>query len=250
MRQRILLTLAVAAGRGNSPTDLAGGWHSAYRHSQALSYLPPGYPAESFYALAARLVKEGLVRREKSGKHNLLRLTTGGMDELTGRYGRMGLADWSWDGVWRLVIYDVPEAQRYLRDKIRGALRALGMGRLARSVYISPLPVETRVREYLAAAGLWDKAVVLATAPSGGIEDGKALVRQGWPIAQLASEYVTALRRWQIVRGLQLPDKRLAGIRAVRSDFLEILGRDPLLPCQLLPADWPMTRIRDALAQE
>ncbi|MDP2932905.1 MAG: hypothetical protein Q8N81_02130 [bacterium] len=43
-----------------------------------------------------------------------------------------------WDGRWRLVMFDVPEAQRSSRDLIRFKLRQLGFLSVQKSVYIHP----------------------------------------------------------------------------------------------------------------
>lgn len=57
----------------------------------------------------------------------------------------------SWDGLWRLVIYDVPKSKKYLRDVFRGTLKNLGFYQLQESVWLYPYPCESQVtflREY------------------------------------------------------------------------------------------------------
>lgn len=43
-----------------------------------------------------------------------------------------------WDGKWRIVIFDVPEKYKELRDTFRMRLRQLGLYQLQESVYVSP----------------------------------------------------------------------------------------------------------------
>lgn len=45
-----------------------------------------------------------------------------------------------WDKKWRLVIFDVPEKHRRLRDIFRMRLKQLGLYALQESVYVSPYP--------------------------------------------------------------------------------------------------------------
>lgn len=45
-----------------------------------------------------------------------------------------------WDGKWRVVIFDVPEKFRRLRDIFRMRLGQLGLYLLQESVYVSPYP--------------------------------------------------------------------------------------------------------------
>lgn len=43
-----------------------------------------------------------------------------------------------WDGVWRIVFFDIPETQKTGRDGFAARLKGLGFGVLQRSVFILP----------------------------------------------------------------------------------------------------------------
>ena len=45
-----------------------------------------------------------------------------------------------WDGKWRVVIFDVPERRRKVRDALRYHLRQLGFFELQKSVFVHPYP--------------------------------------------------------------------------------------------------------------
>lgn len=45
-----------------------------------------------------------------------------------------------WDKKWRVVVFDVPEKYKRLRDVFRSRLEQLGLYRLQDSVYVSPYP--------------------------------------------------------------------------------------------------------------
>lgn len=45
-----------------------------------------------------------------------------------------------WDKKWRVVIFDVPEKVKHLRDKFRAGLQQLGLSQLQESIYVSPYP--------------------------------------------------------------------------------------------------------------
>lgn len=45
-----------------------------------------------------------------------------------------------WDRKWRVVIFDIPEKHRRLRDLFRMRLQQLGLYQLQESVYVSPYP--------------------------------------------------------------------------------------------------------------
>ena len=43
-----------------------------------------------------------------------------------------------WDGKWRLLIFDIPERRKRVRNRIRETLRGLGFQRLQDSVWVFP----------------------------------------------------------------------------------------------------------------
>ena len=86
------------------------------------------------------LIKEGGLKYE--GK--FLRLTEKGQVRLE----LLEASDWKinkpkkWDGKWRMLIFDIPENRRLLRDKIRATLFSIGFVKLQNSVWIFPYPCE------------------------------------------------------------------------------------------------------------
>lgn len=87
----------------------------------------------------ARLIRQGLLTRTSKG----LRLTAKGTSALTlhemsysaGKPRR-------WDGRWRVLIFDVPEYRKGIRDKIRRTLMHIGFVRLQDSVWVYPYDCE------------------------------------------------------------------------------------------------------------
>jgi DNA-binding transcriptional regulator PaaX len=45
-----------------------------------------------------------------------------------------------WDGVWRVVFFDIPEKKRYARDILREKLKHLGFREIQKSMLIFPHP--------------------------------------------------------------------------------------------------------------
>ena len=50
-----------------------------------------------------------------------------------------------WDKKWRMVMFEIPESNRALRDKLRRQLSNLGLGLLQASVWISPLDIKEKI---------------------------------------------------------------------------------------------------------
>lgn len=45
-----------------------------------------------------------------------------------------------WDGIWRIVIWDIPESARHNRDVVRRHLKELGFVGIQKSVWVCPWP--------------------------------------------------------------------------------------------------------------
>lgn len=55
----------------------------------------------------------------------------------------------SWDGVWRLVFFDIPEKKRKFRDYLRRILKTVGFREFQKSIWAYPYPVPTFIKELL-----------------------------------------------------------------------------------------------------
>ncbi|PIQ69287.1 MAG: CRISPR-associated endonuclease Cas2 [Candidatus Tagabacteria bacterium CG_4_10_14_0_2_um_filter_40_13] len=92
----------------------------------------------------ARLKEKGLVEfRNENGKI-FLRLTKKGKTELL-KYQLQELTikkPSKWDGKWRIVIFDIKEYKRRIRDKLRQTLETLGFLKLQNSVWVHPYECE------------------------------------------------------------------------------------------------------------
>ena len=88
-----------------------------------------------------RLIEHNLLTRDEKG---FLRLTPKGetkLRELERREYKLPHPK-RWDKKWRLLIFDIPEKRKYLREKIRNTLRAIGFNQLQKSVWVYPYDCE------------------------------------------------------------------------------------------------------------
>jgi len=87
-----------------------------------------------------RLVKAGLLTYEDK----FIRLTTKGEAKLR----QLELYNYKlkkpkrWDKKWRVLIFDVPEKNRSIRDKVRNTIITIGFMRLQKSVWVYPYDCE------------------------------------------------------------------------------------------------------------
>ncbi|MDP3646001.1 MAG: CRISPR-associated endonuclease Cas2 [bacterium] len=105
-----------------------------------LGLLPSTRQREYVNASRQRLMKQGLIKYEKG----FVRLTSAGETALRA----LELQSYSqkrprrWDSKWRVLIFDIPEYRKGLRDKIRRTLESIGFIRLQNSVWVYPYDCE------------------------------------------------------------------------------------------------------------
>ena len=119
------------------------------RESNSWKHYNPSYLRRSIH----RLQKQKLVEVRYKDEIEITILTQLGKRRIL-KYALNELsieAPKQWDGRWRMIIYDVDEKKKKLRDTFRRALISLGFLKLQESVWVYPYPCEEQItflREY------------------------------------------------------------------------------------------------------
>jgi phenylacetic acid degradation operon negative regulatory protein len=183
-------------------------------------------------------------RDETTGKR-VIRLTEKGL--AAGRIGWDPDQRWArpWDGKWRMVLFDLPENERSLRDKLRKSLIGAGFGCMQRSVWIAPDPMTEMAAQLRAmvvnAAGL----VLLEASPCGG-ESAADMVQAAWDFKRidLAWEALAAHLKLVPDGGETQAHQAFQRWSAKERELLQrCLRLDPLLPASLLPSGYRGTKV-------
>ncbi len=179
---------------------------------------------------------EALDLLETQGKSlaRVIRLTERGRRLIEGsrdpeeKWGRQ------WDGIWRLVVFDVPEGERKLRLQLRRRLKELHFGCLQRSVWISADPVDNLAKLLKGARKAPAVLTVMESRVVGGY-GGREMAESAWEFERINAAYETYLgflKRWRKQHSTRSADDWLAEERALWTVALDL---DPLLPSALLP---------------
>ena len=191
----------------------------------------------------AKLERRQLLEHEAhSPDDRLYRLSARGRLHVLG--GRDPEERWarSWDGQWRMVLFDVPLGQNAQRERLRRYLRDQHFGYLQKSVWISPDPL-TEEREILGGGKIHVESLLLLEArPCAGESDGE-IAAGAWDFDHINCSYtrylkvleerpVGGLRSERAAKGLL----RWAGME--REAWLAAITQDPLLPTRVLPSDY------------
>ncbi|OIO33153.1 MAG: CRISPR-associated endonuclease Cas2 [Candidatus Yonathbacteria bacterium CG_4_10_14_3_um_filter_47_65] len=102
------------------------------------------YPSRYINSAIGRLKEKGYIVFEKKGGKKFIRLTKKGEVEFIKYHQGKVLPSppKKWDKRWRIIIFDIPEKKRSLRDKVRENIAAFGFVRLQNSVWVYPYDCE------------------------------------------------------------------------------------------------------------
>ena len=88
------------------------------------------------------------IEMKRNGKNNAeIKLTDCGKEQII----RHVLSNFKmtsqkhWDGVWRVVIFDIPEKNKWAREGLRYSLKRLGFYQLQKSTFVFPYPCKDEI---------------------------------------------------------------------------------------------------------
>jgi phenylacetic acid degradation operon negative regulatory protein len=199
----------------------------------------------------ARMCREGQLSSSRRGRGVDYRLA--GPFAATFRRLRSGAAMTPppWEGHFHALMYQVPEAHRAYRDRLRRIAQLVGYGLMQQGVLIAPQDLSGHI------------AAVLAEAPRGcqiqqaaiGLPaaDAARIARSAWDLDDVADSlrgHIAVLSAASDVSTMPPATaetlRRLAQLlNAAHVDLI----RNPGLPIQLLPADWPAPELGELMSQ-
>ncbi len=146
-----------------------------------------------------------------------------------------------WDGKWRMVVFDLPENKRGLRNELRRQLRAAKFGGLQGSVWISPDSVHT-VRETLNKQAISCGALTFFEGTTCGGELNSDVVSSAWDfrmIHRAYEEYSNHARQMPEGGTNHFLDNLVEWGRQEMVLWKICMSVDPLLPRPLWPENYP-----------
>ena len=156
-----------------------------------------------------------------------------------------------WDGCWHLTGFEIPETRRAARDAIRNLLVELGAAPIQSGLYVYAFDLSDFVLQlaaHLRVSETVSSFITRAIQVGNDCRDGE-LVNRLWPLATLAGRYAGVEQQLAAVTE-QAPlidgDQLAALMFAATLEAEAVLRDDPLLPTELLGADWAGSRARQA----
>jgi len=181
-------------------------------------------------------LKTGEIEKVIKDGEPYFKITSQGRKYLKRLFPIYKLVESGWDGKWRVVIFDIAEQEREVRDTIRPKLLSLGFGKLQKSVYISPLDVLADLKEYLKNLNLYGKVVVFE-AKEVFTKDQRVVAKYVWNLGKLNERYLRIINK--IYSRQEYDEKEWKHQKEeIKKEFFAVLLDDPILPKELLPEDW------------
>ncbi|MFE7111659.1 PaaX family transcriptional regulator C-terminal domain-containing protein [Streptomyces sp. NPDC057575] len=192
-----------------------------------------------------RMVGRGLLERHRRGRRMYFSLTARAAAVLADgqeRIWRTGAVNRAWDGTWTLIGFSLPESWRRERHDLRSRLVWAGFGPLQNGLWVAPGRVD--VAPLAAELGLGDRIRAFRGEVAAPTEVGP-LLRTAFDIDAIAEGYRDFLARWDGGSGPPEADDDLGSQLLLHTDWLDLVRRDPHLPAEHLPEDWPAARAEE-----
>lgn len=242
IKRQLILLFAILADAYGGMTRTA-----VYRRLWWRGYKPP-----SIYATVSRMVRLREISREvQANGEVVLRLSTRGGGLMDDVIPMRKLQRSKWDGKWRQVIFDIPERNRRLRNRLREKLRGLGFGMWQESVYVTPHDVAPQMNEYLNESGLFP-AVVCFESQRTGYGDDRTFANVIFGSEKLNASYQKIARKAEWLRhwvkhkpiAKHVLEQRFFHLSM---QYTNLILSDPFLPLELLPKPWQADTARQSM---
>lgn len=111
------------------------------------------------------LVESGMVEILKSDNQEYARMTQEGRNKLHSitLEADGALVSITWDGMWRIILIDIPEDRKSEREAVRYLLKKAGFVCLKNSAWISPFPFEHLFTNIKKDLGLTNEMIIFVT---------------------------------------------------------------------------------------
>lgn len=213
-----------------------------------------GAPAPDASAVVARMRADGSLSAKRRGREvdfelaGLVRLATGRARAATDPDRFPLIEQPSWEGSFAGLLYAVPKTERRARARLRSAARLAGYAPLRTGLMISLRSSWTVLADVVADLPAPSSAQPVTLGMK--TDDARQVAAQAWRLDRVGPTISAVTERLE-----QAAEEHPAstGVEALRSyarlalPAHRILVKVPVLPAELIPADWPLPAMITAL---
>lgn len=196
-----------------------------------------GWSDAKFRGVLGKLEVQGWVKKEIHDREFAYILSPQGKAWINQQLERLHQKEKEWDGKYRIVVFSIPERSRTLRDRLRRALRKIGFEPYEKGIWISLYDERDKILKIIDEIGIGHHFVYFESKFLAGSQN--ALLKKVWHISQIRGEYKRFINEAKKLLSRQKPKDQAFKIKKLILDFSLILKKDPFLPREFLPSNWP-----------
>jgi len=192
-----------------------------------------------------RLARDHWLDVDQVGRRSYYSLSSMGVDKFEQATIRIyGDPHQTWTGDWCLVL--LADLEGELKETVRKELGWVGFGAISTNVLAHPTPDIAEMEATLKRAGIDRQVVVMQGRTLGEKQDDamRTLVRKSWNLDDIDERYEAFIEQFQSVFRAVQKTRRLDADLAFQirtlliQEYRSVLLRDPLLPAEMLAAEW------------
>jgi phenylacetic acid degradation operon negative regulatory protein len=183
------------------------------------------------------MLKDGLIEKKdiESGQGGpMYKLTEKGFYRIALEFPSLRFLRDEWDGMWRIISYEIPEKKRHLRDRLRREMKGWGLGPWHRSFWMTPHPVISSLRDLV--YGREEEQYIQAFESTHMFGDMDVLIEKVWNKSELEKRYKELFKTWH--NALSEDKSKTDKMKEVVYNYVEILRDDPGLPPSIVGRKW------------
>lgn len=216
-----------------------GGIYSKY-YENFYGFVPDRWKRQNYYSIVSKLLEQNKIHRIKKGTSHSYDITSKGLLHLQKRRLLNILQGKKWDKKWRILIFDIEEINKNLRNNLRDTIKEFGFGYLQKSVWISPYDVFKKLEEFIQMRKLQNN-IILIESKKLSIPN-QELASIVWQIDKVKSNYnqiYKDLYNISIKRKLKKYKDLKPEFNKIYKQLISTILKDPHLPKEFLSHKWP-----------
>jgi DNA-binding transcriptional regulator PaaX len=214
-----------------------------------------------------QLTESGYIDKIVRNAVPMFRLTSRGRQKLLSFFTLTWGQKRVWDNIWRLAIisqHKISKQGKRIKKRgrktgnnregssdntqilriLRRNLRSLGFKRLSRGIYITPLPVSGKIKDFYLENTKYSANITVIESRKLLIGDNQQLAKQVWQLDTLIIKYhqfITNISNLlkKLKQQKRLNQQEKLQFTLILEQYFSLLEADPGLPKKLLPPDWP-----------
>lgn len=182
----------------------------------------------------AKLEAEDCILRSFIGKSKYISLINKGVERLNSKINFIHFLREKWDGSFRMVLFDIPEPDRKIRDHLRTVLYEQGFVCWQKSVFISPRH-ESKVLEETKKLGISKEVnILLVNSPIG--VNTEQWVWNLWNLWEINNGYNFFINQAKELLEEKIDNykKWVIECQSLRFKYYGMLQKEPFLPEELV----------------